>query len=249
MQKTNGSHVNTIPIFNHQPAEKPIPDSPVLYLHSLFYTLQGEGPLAGTPSVFVRLAGCNLVCPQCDTLYTGEGVRGLTSSELVEEVNRASNGLTKLVVITGGEPFRQPIGPFITKLLRLNYAVQVETNGTLCAEGVPYAHPRLVIVCSPKTGSVNGDLLPYIAAFKYVVGYGEAMEDGLPQRALGHTAHPHLYRPPLSWLSKPGNEIYVQPADWRNAAHNERNARYTAQLAMQHGYRLTMQLHKFIGLE
>src|SRR3954467_9071958 len=45
-------------------------DGNSLSIHSIFYTLQGEGPYSGCPAVFMRLAGCNLQCPGCDTDYT-----------------------------------------------------------------------------------------------------------------------------------------------------------------------------------
>ena len=38
-----------------------------LDVHSIFHTIQGEGPYCGHPAVFIRLAGCNLQCPGCDT--------------------------------------------------------------------------------------------------------------------------------------------------------------------------------------
>ena len=44
----------------------------LLAVHSIFYTIQGEGPFAGETAVFVRLAGCNLQCPLCDTDYTSD---------------------------------------------------------------------------------------------------------------------------------------------------------------------------------
>lgn len=73
----------------------------------IFYSLQGEGMLAGTPSVFVRLAGCPLRCRWCDTKYAWafSGGTDYSLTDLVDQVGRRS---CRFVVITGGEPL---VGP------------------------------------------------------------------------------------------------------------------------------------------
>lgn len=95
----------------------------------IFFSLQGEGAQAGTPAVFVRMAGCNLHCSWCDTKYSwGSGV------ELaVEEVARRVAAFSQPhVVLTGGEPLLQQ--PELERLLALlppDTFVEVETNGTV----------------------------------------------------------------------------------------------------------------------
>jgi 7-carboxy-7-deazaguanine synthase len=97
----------------------------------IFHSIQGEGMLVGTPSVFVRTSGCNLRCTWCDTPYTSwqpEGEeRGIES--IAEAVDRYG---ASHVVVTGGEPM---IAPGIDKLThRLKQHLTIETAGTVDAE-------------------------------------------------------------------------------------------------------------------
>jgi len=99
-----------------------------LKISEIFYSIQGEGALIGTPSVFVRTSGCNLRCTWCDTPYTSWKPEGEERSldSIVEEVNRYG---AAHVVITGGEPM---IAPEIEELThRLGQHVTIETAGTV----------------------------------------------------------------------------------------------------------------------
>ncbi len=217
----------------------------------VFATIQGEGPFVGRPSVFIRLAGCNLQCPACDTDYT-KGRTLYTVEQLLEEVNRtrASNfgaGYLPLVVLTGGEPFRQRCGPAVRGLLDLGYHVQVETNGTLMdesliEEGVLGPTFPFTIVCSPKAG-IRPSLAPYIDAYKYVIREGQVdSNDLLPTSSLLSDARPG--RPPHGF----GGTIYVQPCDEQDIQKNKINAEAAIHSCMQKGYTLCLQMHKIVGL-
>ena len=117
---------------NKQPAEKQHLTDFTVEVHSIFDTIQGEGPFAGSPAVFIRLTGCNLQCQFCDTEYTS--VReAITPVEALNRVKAAHGDSPRgLVVLTGGEPFRQNISPLCAALLHAGYHVQIETNGTMC---------------------------------------------------------------------------------------------------------------------
>lgn len=220
----------------------------LLLIHSIFYTIQGEGPFAGDPAVFIRLGGCNMQCPACDTEYT-HGTKVLSHKDIANLALNRTPGWPNasqrpLVVITGGEPFRQNIGPLARILLEMGYRVQVETNGSLYLEDYPYGHPRETIVCSPKAGKVHPNLVGHIDAYKYVLSSDQIdPEDGLPTSALGlpnRPARPH-----------PGSRalIYVNPLDAKDVVLNEKNTRQTALICQRFGYRMGIQLHKYIGWE
>ena len=114
-------------------------------LAELFYSIQGEGKLAGVPSAFVRASGCNLRCVWCDTPYTSWQPEGkdVPVDEIVKQV---ANFKTKHVVLTGGEP---TIMPDFVKLCRAlksaGHHVTVETAATVFA-----AAPVDLASLSPK---------------------------------------------------------------------------------------------------
>jgi 7-carboxy-7-deazaguanine synthase len=98
-------------------------------ISEIFYSLQGEGFLAGVPSVFVRLAGCPLRCRWCDTKYAWNPAVGekLAISDVVQIVQRWP---CKFVVITGGEPMVNPDLPkLVNQLKDLGKHITIETAG------------------------------------------------------------------------------------------------------------------------
>jgi len=103
-----------------------------------FASVQGEGLRQGEPTLFVRLAGCNLRCPFCDTKRAWRGGRLSTVAEIADEVRKLQRGWpARWVCLTGGEPLAQDIGALVRALQRQGLLVQVETNGT--SEPVPCA--------------------------------------------------------------------------------------------------------------
>jgi 7-carboxy-7-deazaguanine synthase len=100
-------------------------------ISEIFHSIQGEGSLAGVPSVFVRTSGCNLRCKWCDTPYTSwqpDG-RDMTVEEIAEAVDDYPCGH---VVLTGGEPMIAPQAAALTEALHASgLHITIETAGTV----------------------------------------------------------------------------------------------------------------------
>jgi 7-carboxy-7-deazaguanine synthase len=274
---------------NQQPIERRVMDpAGTLDVHSIFYTFQGEGPFAGTPCVFVRLGGCNLQCPGCDTIYTDvpeqpnaapKYKRKLyTAAELCKAVNSAhttgraySNDLKALVVITGGEPFRQNVAPFIEQLIDdYGYYVQVESNGSFMPPDLNTEHGSwrhwadvgerkgAYLVTSPKTSKMSIGHANWSCAFKYVLSHESIADDGLPIYALDHSAGKGVARPPKEGNAAP---VYLQPMDHSEAKRgmflshsqllqeNRLSQQAVLESCLKHGYIYQLQVHKLAGVE
>lgn len=217
-----------------------------LEVHSIFSTIQGEGPFCGRPAVFVRLAGCNLQCPGCDTEYTDNRQRMRYEAILFSIKHRlaVTDSNANLIVISGGEPFRQNIAPFCDFLIENDFDVQIETNGSM---QIPMELSQLVtVVCSPKTAKLHPSALHRANAFKYVMKAGNMREeDGLPLQALDHRATPYIARPHKSFRGK----IYLQPMDEQDVFKNFKNTRAVLDSAMKFNYTVQLQIHKLLNVE
>jgi len=152
-------------------------------------TIQGEGPSAGTPAMFIRTSGCNLACAWCDTPYTWDGTRFDLPAErarrsVPELTAWAAARPEPLAVLTGGEPLMQQraLVPLARALAGLGKRVEVETNGTyaptadLTCLGVHFnVSPKLASAGMPGERAIRPDVLEAFAAtpsrvFKFVVG-------------------------------------------------------------------------------
>lgn len=111
-------------------------------VNEIFYSLQGEGYYTGTPAVFLRLSGCNLRCPFCDTDHSAS-----TPMEIDTLVNTLLSYPSRHLVITGGEPSLQVDRLLIEVLHDAGFYVQIETNGTH-----PLPDNIDWVTCSPKDG-------------------------------------------------------------------------------------------------
>ena len=109
-----------------------------LKVNELFYSIQGEGANIGMPAVFIRLAGCNLQCPFCDTQHEDYVEMTVNAIKTEVEKHRCPN-----IIWTGGEPTLQLNAEILSRFK--DYYQCIETNGTnKVPAGIHY------IACSAK---------------------------------------------------------------------------------------------------
>lgn len=207
-----------------------------LDIQEIFPTLQGEGPYTGQPSVFIRLGGCNLACDFCDTEF--ETYKNFSLTEILDEVEKLAKNsvgkiVRKLIVITGGEPLRQPIEKLCAELVKKDFLVQIETNGTLFRE-LP---KEVKIICSPKISNnkyhqIRSDLLARINAFKFIISQNQKNYSQIAE------VEQEKFQTP----------IYIQPMDEYDEIKNQANLEFAKKLCDENGYFLSLQIHKILGI-
>lgn len=139
----------------------------------IFYSIDGECPRQGMPTVFIRRAGCNLHCTysgengDCDTPYRDEGVE-YSVEEIISKVKRVG-GECKNVTFTGGEPLLpHPDRDKLRKALHdAGYFVNIETNGTMSTK---HRYPNEIMVvdykcdCSGMRDKMNAEAFKYLTS-------------------------------------------------------------------------------------
>lgn len=114
----------------------------------VFESIQGEGTFMGMGAAFIRLAGCNLRCPWCDTKHSFD--IDAAQKLNIEDIFRTWNFTQPIVVITGGEPTLYNLGPLVSAFKERGKYVTIETNGT---NPVPEEWAIDWVTVSPKHGN------------------------------------------------------------------------------------------------
>jgi organic radical activating enzyme len=191
-------------------------------------TLQGEGAHAGRAVVFLRFAACNLACPGCDTDFSPEGAVRMTAGEIVARLLALDVGHTRRVVVTGGEPTLQWDPPLADALRGAGFRVHMESNATR-----PLAAPVDWLTISPKPQHhppqlALADDLP-ASEVKVVI------DDTVDELVLDRYA--------ARWRC---DHYFVQP--WMDDRYPHHLARTLALIHARPQWRLSLQLHKIIGV-
>ena len=204
-----------------------------LFVTSMFFTLQGEGPFAGKPALFVRLAKCNLACSFCDTFFddgdwlTYEQIEAKAYHTICDYWNDKGESVPLwalpngenyikypniVLVITGGEPLLQPnLTQYLNRALRQFGNVQIESNGTVNRD-IPLG---VTLVCSPKCAEKNGKATKYLAPSELILNRADCLkfvvnaDQDSPYSCIPDWA--------LQWKDTTGKEIYVSPMNIYNS--------------------------------
>ncbi len=125
-----------------------------LRITEIFHSIQGEGCYNGFPSHFIRLSGCNIKCPYCDTRYSWDEGRSCSTREILEEL--AHLPPARYITVTGGEPLLQePVYELLEELRDRYDRVILETNGTISIERVPSFVHIAMDLKPPSSGAVD----------------------------------------------------------------------------------------------
>lgn len=234
-----------------------------LLITKVFLTIQGEGPFAGYPAIFIRLAGCNrgakldMGCGFCDTAFYFDKGEAFSIDRLAEVVGSAPPTF-RLVVITGGEPMIQNnLSPLCERLMRMGKWVQIESNGDRLAVGFPSGP---VLVVSPKVtrGSyrpIADEVWARADALKFVVsGDTNSPYYLLPnyvQERDGSVAETVFVSPLTEYLvpHKAGEPVSAWDPGLVDVTKTRRNYQRAVELAMRYGYHVSIQQHLFYEVE
>ncbi len=192
-----------------------------LKVNEIFYSLQGEGPYTGIAAVFLRLAGCSMNCPFCDTRYAFAQGQDMTYEEIIKELEAYP---CRNVIITGGEPTEQNFAPLARRLKQRGWTVHMESNGAQDAD----VSDIDFLVVSPKK-HVSQNMLCKAHAIKIVVGQDTDLEELKTYFPYANT----------------GAAVCLQPQ-----SNKQENIDLCVKLIKQNPFlRLSLQMHKLANIK
>lgn len=246
-----------------------------LLVHNQFYSLQGEGPYAGRPAYFVRLAGCNYGnkkshCQWCDTAFHLKNGKRRSFNNIEQDalLPRGLKTFTNkdLVVVTGGEPCIQPNLPAFMKFLlnrseltTLAPTVQIETNGVFTKVAQECIDVGAKVVCSPKASANGYGKLPSFkdAAsnlpsywYKFVVNAEPTNTHHELPKWISDVDPRRVFVSPMTMYRKAyvGEVSSIWNVDLVDQELTAANYHYAAKLCLDFGYTLSVQLHTLTSL-
>lgn len=204
-----------------------------LFVTSIFFTLQGEGPYRGEPALFVRLAKCNLNCSFCDTFF--DDGDWMTIQDLDRRINKTISDYFKgnvplwadtvyggpgtdpikkremVLVLTGGEPMLQKnIVPFLEAMNQQFTKTQIESNGTI-VQNIPL---ETTLVVSPKCSEKNGRAIKYLEPRPEMLVRADCLK--FVMSADADSPYNSVPDWALEWRARTGKPVFVSPMNIYN---------------------------------
>lgn len=195
-------------------------------VNEIFYSIQGEGRNTGRAAIFVRLAGCNLKCPFCDTDH--QPYKELTEEEICAEIAKYT---ANLVVITGGEPTLQLTESLVNKIHDLGKWVAIETNGT---RDVPIGVSWVTV--SPKHPFLGID------AAKLRIGKADELKLVFDGKMTEETIEKY-------YTDFEAGYYYLQPCDTGDIRKNKEIINQLVEYVKSHTqWKISLQTHKMLNV-
>jgi organic radical activating enzyme len=188
-----------------------------------FHSVQGEGAWMGSNAFFIRLAGCDVGCPWCDTKVSWNAKRHpqIAIADLVKEAVKAQPAM---VVITGGEPLMHDLSELTRSLKSQNMRVHLETSGSH-----PFSGSFDWVTFSPKQFKhPHASIYEQVSELKVVV-HDQSDLTWAEQNAA--KVAPHVFK-------------YLQ-AEWETFSSKDLVMQYVLSHA---DWRISVQTHKLLGV-
>jgi len=221
-------------------------------------TVQGEGKYIGEPSLFIRLAGCNLKCKwtsedgfvsECDTSYANEETENNTSLEVEDIIKIIKNniGSIKHIVITGGEPLLQKealIDLCYQIKKQFNLIITIESNSSISPKGFEGLVDLFSI--SPKLNNAvlrTTGRMPEYCVQEYIDMARNGDTDLQIKFVVSKTSDDDLIKAFLSdYTSYKQSDIMVMPAG-TNMEQLNKTSKTALEISIKNGWRFTHRLH------
>jgi len=213
-----------------------------LFVTSMFFTLQGEGPYAGQPALFIRLTKCNLACSFCDTFFddgdwmTFDQIRTKAYHTICDYWNSRGIGVPLWAlpsnIVSPDEYLRKGIPakfpnvvlvitggePLLQKNLMdfLNYTKPMFRNMQIESNGTVNQDvpSHVTLVCSPKCAEKNGVALKYLSPTELILKRADCLK--FVMSADPSSPYNNIPEWAHKWKEDTGKEIYVSPMNIYN---------------------------------
>jgi 7-carboxy-7-deazaguanine synthase len=218
-------------------------------INEFFETIQGEGSFTGQPSIFIRLQGCPVACSWCDTKHTWEIdlAQKVKVSDILAKAQESEHWAdfsieqlltlviekgyqAKHIVITGGEPCMVDLTPLCVAFEEKGYSCQVETSGTFEVN----VSDHCWVTVSPKVNMRGG----------YAILNSAMLRANEIKHPIATEQHVDDLKNLLAEHKIIDTPVYLQPISQKTRA-----TELAIKTCIANNWRLSVQVHKYLGIE